>query len=48
MGLAALGQTNSISTTLHSTAGDLAYTTDSISRALQSLAEETNNVRHFY
>lgn len=48
VGLTALGQTNRIRAALHSTTGHLANTADSISRALQGLAEEANNVRHFY
>jgi hypothetical protein len=43
-----LRQANSIRATLHSLAGHLADTADGIGGALQGLAEEANNVRHFY
>lgn len=46
--LAALGQTDRIGAALQSAARSLAHTTDSIGGALQGLAEEANNVRHFY
>ena len=46
--LALLSETNRISTTLNSAARYLTDTSDGVSGALQGLAEEANNVRHFY
>ena len=43
-----LGQADRSGATLHSLAGHLADTAGNIGGALQGLAEEANNVRHFY
>jgi hypothetical protein len=45
---ATLSQTNRVGATLHGAARCLTNTTDGIGGALQGLAEEANNVRHFY
>lgn len=46
--LAALSQADGVGAALHSLAGHLAHAAGNIGRALQGLAEEANNVRHFY